>query len=165
MNWEAIGAIGDAVGGFGVLATLLYLAIQTRQNTRAVRAATYSQVADSFADVSRALFQDPTAASLVRRARDEPEDLTPEDLDRYELFLLSYMRRAENMYFQSEEGTLDAETWIGIRESIFMVLRTEPAARWWEERGRMFNRKFRSFVNAGRARPAQTAKTPGDSSG
>jgi len=122
MNWDAIGAIGDAIGGFGVLVTLLYLAIQTRQNTRAVRAATYSQVAGSFSDISLAMFQDPNAAGLIRRARDDPESLSQEDTDRYEAFLLSYLRRAENMYFQSEEGILDAETWHGIRASIFIVL-------------------------------------------
>jgi hypothetical protein len=163
MNWEAIGAIGDAVGGFGVLATLLYLAVQTRQNTRAVRAATYSQVADSFADVSLALFQDPDASRLIRRAREEPGSLTPEEVERYELFLLSYMRRAENMYFQSEEGTLDADTWLGIRESIFIVLGTEPSDRWWRDRGRMYNTDFRRFVDEGRTAPAAAHEKPEDS--
>ena len=163
MNWEAIGAIGDAVGGVGVLAPLLYLAVQTRQNTRAIRAATYSQVADSFADVSLALFQDPDASNLIRRARQVPESLTPEEIERYEMFLLSYMRRAENMYFQSEEGTLDADTWIGIRESIFIVLGTEPSDRWWKTRRRMFNTDFRRFVDRGRTFPATPDEKLGDS--
>ena len=34
MNWEAIGAVGETVGGIGVIVTLIYLAIQVRQNTR-----------------------------------------------------------------------------------------------------------------------------------
>jgi len=32
MNWEAIGAIGDLVGGVAVILTLLYLAIQVKQS-------------------------------------------------------------------------------------------------------------------------------------
>ena len=153
MNWDAIGAIGDAVSGIGVLMTLLYLAIQTRQNTRAVRAATYSQVVDSFSAISLALFQDPIAADLIRRAREDPANLSDEELDRYGLFLLSYLRRAENMHFQSEEGTLDTDTWLGIRDSIFVVIGTEPAARWWSERGRLFNASFRQFIEARLAVP------------
>jgi len=38
MNWEAAGAIGEIVGSIAVLITLIYLAIQVRQNTRHVRA-------------------------------------------------------------------------------------------------------------------------------
>ena len=32
MSWEAIGAVGEVVGAVAVLATLLYLAVQIRQN-------------------------------------------------------------------------------------------------------------------------------------
>jgi hypothetical protein len=39
MNWEAIGAVGETVGALAVLVTLVYLAVQIRQNTKAVRAA------------------------------------------------------------------------------------------------------------------------------
>ncbi len=37
MNWEALGAIAELIGGLGVIATLAYLAIQIRQNTRSMR--------------------------------------------------------------------------------------------------------------------------------
>jgi hypothetical protein len=40
MNWEAIGAIGEIVGGAGVIVSLLYLAIQIRKDARARRANT-----------------------------------------------------------------------------------------------------------------------------
>jgi len=37
MNWDAIGAIGDFVGGVGVIVTLGYLAVQIRSSTKALR--------------------------------------------------------------------------------------------------------------------------------
>jgi type III secretory pathway lipoprotein EscJ len=37
MNWEAIGAIGEWVGAVAVLATLIYLAVQIKQNTRQLK--------------------------------------------------------------------------------------------------------------------------------
>jgi hypothetical protein len=36
LNWEAVGAIGELVGAVAVIATLAYLAIQVRQNTRSM---------------------------------------------------------------------------------------------------------------------------------
>lgn len=34
MNWEAIAALGEIIGAFGVIVTLAFLAFQIRQNTR-----------------------------------------------------------------------------------------------------------------------------------
>jgi hypothetical protein len=34
INWDAIGAIGEIIGAIAVVITLLYLAVQLRQNTR-----------------------------------------------------------------------------------------------------------------------------------
>ena len=38
MNWDAIGAIAELLGAIGVIASLVYLATQIRQNTATVRA-------------------------------------------------------------------------------------------------------------------------------
>ena len=38
MNWEAAGAIGEIISALAVFLTLIYLALQIRQNTKAVRA-------------------------------------------------------------------------------------------------------------------------------
>jgi hypothetical protein len=38
MNWDAIGAVGEIVGALAVFLTLVYLAGQINQNTKAVRA-------------------------------------------------------------------------------------------------------------------------------
>ena len=37
MNWEAAGALGEILGAIGVILTLVYLAIQIKRNTAALR--------------------------------------------------------------------------------------------------------------------------------
>ena len=37
MNWEAVSALGQVVGAFAVVLTLVYLAAQVRQNTSGVK--------------------------------------------------------------------------------------------------------------------------------
>ena len=37
MNWEAMGAIGEVVGAAGVIITVIYLALQVRQNSDLIR--------------------------------------------------------------------------------------------------------------------------------
>ncbi len=41
MNWEAISAVSEAVGAVTIVITLIYLAIQVRQNTASVKADAY----------------------------------------------------------------------------------------------------------------------------
>jgi len=48
MNWEALGAIGEIVGAVAVVVTLVYLAVQIRQNTRSAKVCS-NQLIDSAA--------------------------------------------------------------------------------------------------------------------
>lgn len=50
MNWAAIQAVAEAIGAIVVVASLIYLAIQVRQNTRAVRVATYDGMVQASGD-------------------------------------------------------------------------------------------------------------------
>ena len=51
MNVMELGAIGELVGGVAVIATLIYLAAQVRQNTKALAASTYQDITSSASDV------------------------------------------------------------------------------------------------------------------
>ena len=45
MDLEALGNLGDFIGGLAVIVTFLYLAAQIRQNTESVRAASRLEIA------------------------------------------------------------------------------------------------------------------------
>ena len=59
MNWEAIGAISETIGAAGVIASMLYLAVQVRASTRA--SAIESKLASSriYTDFIGSLIQSP----------------------------------------------------------------------------------------------------------
>lgn len=44
MNWNAIGAIGEILGALAVAISLLYLAVQIRQNSRTVKGASVHNI-------------------------------------------------------------------------------------------------------------------------
>lgn len=50
--WDALGAVGELVGAIAVVATLGYLAVQIRQNTNAVKAASHHAITDFFNHMS-----------------------------------------------------------------------------------------------------------------
>jgi len=38
VNWEAVGAIGEVIGAFGVIVSLVYLSLQIRRSDKTARA-------------------------------------------------------------------------------------------------------------------------------
>ena len=65
MNWEALGAIGEIAGAIGVIATLVYLATQIRQNTAAMRGATHQTQVDSQAGVNQSVATNEKLAATL----------------------------------------------------------------------------------------------------
>ena len=63
MSWEAIGAIGETVGALAVVVSLVYLAMQIRNQNQEARAATMQQVLQSNADAISQL-QNPDLAEI-----------------------------------------------------------------------------------------------------
>jgi hypothetical protein len=80
MNRDALGAIADILDALAVFLSLVYVAIQTKNNTRALRSAAFHEVRDSFSEVSLAIAQDPSLSSLIARALENGPELTKEEI-------------------------------------------------------------------------------------
>ena len=62
MNWEAIGAMSELIGATAVVVTLAYLAVQIRENSRAVRSSTRSDISRGQMDINFILAENPDLA-------------------------------------------------------------------------------------------------------
>ena len=51
LNWDALGAIAESVGALAVILTLIYLSIQVKQHTNAVRASALDAIVARIMDV------------------------------------------------------------------------------------------------------------------
>jgi len=76
MNWDAIGAIGELVGAVAVLATLIYLSIQTRLTRKATQAAAEfslnqasSESMSSFDQWRKSILENHELARIMVKAR------------------------------------------------------------------------------------------------
>ena len=147
MNWDAIGAIGDAVGGIGIVVSLVYLAIQTRNNTSAIHAASLHEVNASFAEISLALSMNSEMTELIQKVLSGEAELTPIERARFGFFATSFWRRAESMFFQSEQGTLQQESWRGLEVTLRVLIQSNEGRLWWADTSDRFNSKFQKFVS------------------
>jgi len=147
VSLEDLANLGEAIGGFAVLVTLVYLALQIRQNTRAVRAATYQQVVDATSDWSATLCQhDDLLLVWTRGTRDGIDSLGEFERTKFSFALLTLLRRVENIHYQELSGTLEPEAWSGIRNSLQRMFKTPGTQNWWRENAFRFTPVFQNYV-------------------
>jgi hypothetical protein len=108
MEWTALGAIGELVGGVVVVITLIYLAAQIRQNTKATRAHATAYVASEMERNLLAVAENRGLAEPIQMAT-EGADLPPVDRLRVRAWWGSFVRNAESHYLQAHLGTMSED--------------------------------------------------------
>ena len=134
MNWEAIGAMGDLVGGIAVIASLIYLSLQIRQNTN-INA---SAVRQSFYDYTARQMLHGTDSKEFHEMLDRA-CMTDEEISSGERFQLIRFFQAvfvgyQCAFFQYRHKALSEDDWNVIRSLLrsFWLLPGKEVARLWE---------------------------------
>lgn len=112
MNWEAIGAIGEIIGALAVVATLVYLTIQLKQNTKSINSNNHNFVTQGFNQFNLALFSDPELARLSREGIYDIDKLSDIDKVRAQHMLHLLCNIYRNLYHQFLDGTYPEEEWL-----------------------------------------------------
>ena len=111
MNWDAIGAVGELLGAAAVLVTLIYLAVQIRQNTSAVATATYESTMTGFNDINIVVAGNPALASVLDRGCQNPDSLTTEEVVQFNFLLRCYSNQWWKLFKLYERGSLPVAEW------------------------------------------------------
>ena len=148
MLLEQLAWLASVVSAIAIVVSAIYASIQIRHNTLAVRASAFQQVVNSFAAISFDIAKDKNLVELYLRAGKDFASLGEVDRAQYSLMLLSFLRRAENVLFQSSTHMLHAEHWSGIRESVKTILAPPGARACWSEIKNRLNPDFRAFVDS-----------------
>ena len=80
------------LGGVGVVASIVYVAVQIRNNARAVRAATYHQLSSGTIRAWMDLASNGELCSMVLRGGDDFASLDRWEKARFRFLLMAYLR-------------------------------------------------------------------------
>lgn len=117
MSVMELGALGEFLGSIGVIVTLIYLAIQVRQNTRSMDEAQKIALADNYVarvnqieQSSRSLALSDHLADIIAKGREQgPSSLSPEEERRFRAWVLAQFHRVDSQWYQLQKGMLDEE--------------------------------------------------------
>jgi hypothetical protein len=116
MSVLELGALGEFVAAFGVIASLIYVGFQVRQNTKATNGNAIAQVASEVQRNLVAVSQDDVLANAVTKVL-AGEDLLPIEQTKLFYWFSSLLRGVESHVLQVKLGTLPddhEEPWIRI---------------------------------------------------
>lgn len=147
MNWTAIGALGEVFGGVAVVMSLVYVAAQVRQNTKALRGRATADATAAFRTWNDALINDPTVARIFSKGVEDMKALDDDGRARFIVLIINLLKTYEDMHYQFSQGSMDPDVWEGW-EQLAALYFTRPGVRqYWGERRQIFSRSFQRWID------------------
>ena len=132
MNIQDLGSIGEFIAAIATLATLIYLAVQIRQNTAAVRGSTIQSV--TIAQQQELKWGSEISNAFATGFQNQPMDIEGA-WQLTEWYYAAFASR-QNEYVQFKRGLLDADVW-DASYNIISILACMPLCKeWWDRLGR-----------------------------
>ncbi len=147
MNWDMISAIGQMLDAVGVIISIVYLAVQIRnQNKDSQRQAT-NALTTHWSDLNRKLVENPEMAVLRLRALRSFDDLDARWKLRFGAYLGRFLRFADSRYLHFLDGTLDKRLWRGYERTIADTVAYPGFQRWWPTRKHWHTDEFCALID------------------
>ena len=127
MKLEKISAIAEIVSSVAIVLTLVYLTVQTQQNTSALQASVRQGM---LAEETQLILSQLDYPYLNAMNLDNQE-LDPNQRLQARTWITAFLRVRENHWLQYQAGVIDATTWQAYRLPIRIVLTTNIGREEW----------------------------------
>jgi hypothetical protein len=143
MNWEAISAIAELFGAVGVIITVIYLAIQIRQNTSSVQAATeqtlMSQEIEVFALTA-------AHAEVYQRGLIDLASLSKAERVVFDHVMYAQMSQFYSGWVQYKGKFIEGSVWKAYENSAMLTMSDSGFRQAWEEVSQIYPEDFQDVV-------------------
>jgi|SRR6516162_1112902 hypothetical protein len=163
MSLTDLANIGQVIGAIAVVISLIYVALQIRQNTNAVRSATAQTVHEHFAKWYHLVAADDELSQIVASGLRDYGSLSEQQRVRFIAAFMAFLSYSQNAFLKWREGLLASPLWLGW-ELVIMNLVCAPGGKaLWNDRAYMFGDEFRQYIESDlmRRKPHPDAKPMG----
>ena len=145
MNIQDLGALGELIGSVAVVITLIYLASQLRQNTKALKLNAEYAAAQEHVHNSIGVSGTNVPYVMVKGFGD-PTSLSPEESAQFLFWLNGSMRMYQHQHLMFCEGNLSEASWSSTEHLIKGFSQTPGFQSYWESRKNTYSDEFQAFV-------------------
>ena len=148
MDLEQIYFVSGIVAAMAVVASLVYVGVQLRQNTLTVRVAAGQAHVDAYDSLLSRLTESADMTEVWVRAATDAGVLDTAERTRVYAFIGVMFRNFEGAYIQWRAGVLDEWFWQGIRRSMADQYAHDAVCAFWSVRRHWFSDEFGTWFDA-----------------
>jgi hypothetical protein len=148
MNWEMLSAIGQAVAAIGVIPSLIYLAVQIREQNKERRRAGINILTAQWSDLVKTGQESREFAVFFLRGVRSFDGLDAPDKLRFSAFFTRYTRNCEGMFIYYRDGALEKALWEEVERTMIDYFAYTGVREWWATRKHWLTDEFRAVVEA-----------------
>ena len=148
MNWEMLSAIGQLAAALGVIPSLIYLAIQIREQNKERRRAAVNLLTGQWSDLVQSAQDHADFAALFLEGIRSFHNLEPVDKLRFSAFFTRFVRNCEGMFLYYRDGALEKSLWGGVERTMSDYFAYPGVREWWSTRKHWLTDDFRAVVEA-----------------
>ena len=138
MTLNDLANIGQVIGAIAVVISLIYVALQIRQNTNAVRSATAQTVHEHFANWYHLIAADAELSRIAASGLRDYASLSEQERVRFIAAFMSFLSYSQNAFLKWRQGLLAPALWTGWEQVILNLLGAPGGAALWKDRAYMF---------------------------
>jgi len=146
MVLEALGNIGDFLGGIGVVITLIYLATQIRRNTATVRANGAASHSEGLNNITLLLAQDSDARSVYFQGLSDYQSLSEDGQLQFDLLMQYFCQSLQRSLHLHRESAIHEEAWQETLAAVAYLAARPGFRRWWKKWGPAYPTHFTEFI-------------------
>ena len=145
MSWAELASLAEIVGAIAVVITLIYIAKEIRQNSRALSMNALRDTTAQWNDWSNMLASSGDLADIVVKATKDYDSLSDAETLRYGGYVQSFFDNVESSRELVVEHRVDHD--LDIVESIVARRITDPGiVRWWQENTADYDDEFIAWI-------------------
>ena len=148
MTLEQLAFMAEIVGAVAVVTSLIYLAIQIKNEGRLRRLSAANELASQWSALMTSIHDSAELSGILLRGLQNFDDLDVVSKFRFSAYFGRYLRNSEGLYLHALDGTLDPTIWRGIERSIADLIAFPGAQSWWKTRDHWYSDGFQQLVES-----------------
>ena len=149
MNWQAVSGISEIVSAVVVVISLLYVAVQIRQNTKATRYQATQNLISAMSDAHFRISENGELAALCRKGQFNRGALNEDEQMRFNMWLFSTFNQYDFAYHQYLAGELDEKIWKKMEYELPLWIGSlAGVGAWWQQDKVRMSKDFADYVDS-----------------
>ena len=147
MTLADISDLSQALGALAVVASLVFVSFQIRQNTAATRAASHHAVSDALNQINFLFAEHAEVTRIFLSGLADRQALAVDEQWRFDAMCRAYLHVCETMFVQATLGAGDRSIVLAEENGIKTLFASPGMRDWWAQNPYGFSGEFRAHVD------------------